>query len=40
MVAELDQVIAKASADLSETQEPAGETGRVRRSRTRVPANA
>ena len=45
MVAQLDDVIAKTHAALNETQEPgpaepAGETGRVRRSRTRVPANA
>ena len=41
----LDDVIAKTHAALNETQEPssaepAGETGRVRRTRTRVPANA
>jgi hypothetical protein len=40
MVAELDDVIAKTRADLNETQEPAGESGRVRRTRSRVPANA
>jgi single-strand DNA-binding protein len=48
MTAQLDDVIAKTRAELSETgageepepAEPVGESGRVRRTRTRVPANA
>ena len=45
MAAQLDDVIAQTRAELNEAPEPgpaasAGETGRVRRTRTRVPANA